>query len=55
MILLVGNETCSVGFRVSSSDRREDMIDDLVQEMEASGFWLLNTRQIVANIFFEKH
>ncbi|KAK9127697.1 hypothetical protein Syun_016494 [Stephania yunnanensis] len=42
--------------RVSSwllSDRREDRIDDLVQEMEASGFWLLDTRQIVANILLK--
>ncbi|KAK9088210.1 hypothetical protein Scep_027292 [Stephania cephalantha] len=31
----------------------EDRIDDLVQEMEASGFWLLDTRQIVANILLK--
>ncbi|CAA3032192.1 neurofilament heavy polypeptide-like [Olea europaea subsp. europaea] len=30
------------------TERREDMIDDLVQEMEINGFWLLNRRESVA-------
>lgn len=30
------------------SDKREDWIDDLVQEMELNGFWLLNRRNTVA-------
>ncbi|KAH6757300.1 TRAF-like superfamily protein [Perilla frutescens var. hirtella] len=30
------------------SEKREDWIDDLVQEMEMNGFWLLNRRSIVA-------
>ncbi|XP_073297015.1 uncharacterized protein [Primulina huaijiensis] len=30
------------------SERREDWIDDLVQEMEINGFWLLNRRESVA-------
>nr|DAD29257.1 TPA_asm: hypothetical protein HUJ06_030725 [Nelumbo nucifera] len=37
--------------RVSSwllSERREDKIDDFVQEMELNGFWLLDRRQAIA-------
>ncbi|KZV35598.1 hypothetical protein F511_23641 [Dorcoceras hygrometricum] len=30
------------------SEKREDWIDDLVQEMEINGFWLLNRRESVA-------
>ncbi|KAG6416204.1 hypothetical protein SASPL_123628 [Salvia splendens] len=30
------------------SEKREDWIDDLVQEMEINGFWLLNRRSTVA-------
>ncbi|KAK2985365.1 hypothetical protein RJ640_029322 [Escallonia rubra] len=30
------------------SDRREDQIDDFVQEMEMSGFWLIGRREAVA-------
>ncbi|KAL0334259.1 UNVERIFIED_CONTAM: hypothetical protein Sangu_1582100 [Sesamum angustifolium] len=30
------------------SDKREDKIDDFVQEMEINGFWLLNRREAVA-------
>ncbi|KAL7118050.1 hypothetical protein ACP275_03G111200 [Erythranthe tilingii] len=30
------------------SERREDRIDDFVQEMEINGFWLLNRRESVA-------
>ncbi|KAL2458487.1 TRAF-like superfamily protein [Abeliophyllum distichum] len=30
------------------SERREDRIDDLVQEMEINGFWLLNRRESVS-------
>ncbi|KAB5519569.1 hypothetical protein DKX38_023888 [Salix brachista] len=32
------------------SEKREDKIDDFVQEMEISGFWLLDRREAVAQI-----
>ncbi|KAK9060605.1 hypothetical protein SSX86_021311 [Deinandra increscens subsp. villosa] len=32
------------------SDRREDRIDDFVQEMEINGFWLLAPRECVASL-----
>ncbi|XP_022851558.1 TNF receptor-associated factor family protein DDB_G0290965-like [Olea europaea var. sylvestris] len=35
------------------SERREDRIDDLVQEMEINGFWLLNRRESVAQMLLK--
>ncbi|XP_068650234.1 uncharacterized protein [Aristolochia californica] len=35
------------------SDRREDKIDEFVQEMEANGFWLLERRESVAEILLK--
>ncbi|KAI7757386.1 hypothetical protein M8C21_001915 [Ambrosia artemisiifolia] len=36
-----------------SSDRREDRIDDFVQEMEINGFWLLARREFVASMLLK--
>ncbi|KAI3814796.1 hypothetical protein L1987_14441 [Smallanthus sonchifolius] len=35
------------------SDRREDRIDDFVQEMEVNGFWLLARREYVASMLLK--
>ncbi|GJR37214.1 TNF receptor-associated factor family protein [Tanacetum coccineum] len=35
------------------SDRREDRIDDFVQEMEINGFWLLARRECVASMLLK--
>jgi len=35
------------------SDRREDRIDDFVQEMEVNGFWLLAPRESVASMLLK--
>ncbi|KAL8223541.1 hypothetical protein R6Q57_019016 [Mikania cordata] len=35
------------------SDRREDRIDDFVQEMEINGFWLLARREYVASMLLK--
>ncbi|KAK1417027.1 hypothetical protein QVD17_26149 [Tagetes erecta] len=35
------------------SDRREDRIDDFVQEMEINGFWLLARREYVASVLLK--
>ncbi|KAJ9538296.1 hypothetical protein OSB04_031029 [Centaurea solstitialis] len=36
-----------------SSDRREDRIDDFVQEMEVNGFWLLPRRETVSTMLLK--
>ncbi|KAM7264512.1 hypothetical protein ACFE04_002195 [Oxalis oulophora] len=35
------------------SDKREDKIDDVVQEMEKNGFWLMDKREAVAQILLK--